>query len=76
MTYLQSLVAGAARVDLDGNPVGEVSAETAEHARERDLASREVGQTLVAASRAARTMKQPAATGVLPAPSVAKVAPK
>jgi sRNA-binding protein len=30
--YLQSLVAGAARVDLDGNPAGEVSAADAEHA--------------------------------------------
>src|SRR4029077_9408356 len=42
--YLQGLVAGAARVDLDGNPAGEVSAADAEHAVARlaeILASRE-----------------------------------
>ena len=42
--YLRSLVAGAARVDLDGNPAGEVSARDAEHAASRlakILASRE-----------------------------------
>jgi ProP effector len=32
--YLRGLVAGAARVDLDGNPAGEVSAGDAEHAAE------------------------------------------
>ncbi len=58
LVYLGSLVAGAARVDLAGNPAGEVSAATAERAAARlaeILASREAGQTLVAASRAART---------------------
>jgi sRNA-binding protein len=30
--YLQGLVAGAARIDLDGNPAGEVSVDEAEHA--------------------------------------------
>src|SRR4029077_4549385 len=30
--YLQSLVAGAVRVDFDGNPAGEVTARDAEHA--------------------------------------------
>jgi ProP effector len=30
--YLQSLVAGAARVDLDGNPCGDVTAADQEHA--------------------------------------------
>ena len=30
--YLQSLVEGAIRIDLDGNPAGEVSAADAEHA--------------------------------------------
>jgi ProP effector len=70
--YLQGMVAGAARIDLDGNPCGGVSAEAAEHAAAK-LASRESGQLVAAASRAARTMKQPAATG---APLVAKVAPR
>ena len=35
MTYLQSLVAGAARVDLDGTPCGEVTAADQEHAAAR-----------------------------------------
>ena len=42
--YLQGLVTGAARVDLDGNPVGEVTAGEAEHAATRlagIMASRE-----------------------------------
>ena len=42
--YLRSLVAGAARVDLDGNPAGEVTVQDAEHAAARlakILASRE-----------------------------------
>ena len=33
--YLQSLVEGAGRVDLDGNVCGEVTASDAEHARSR-----------------------------------------
>jgi len=42
--YLQSLVEGAARVDLDGNPAGEVTAKDAEYAAAKlagILASRE-----------------------------------
>ena len=42
--YLRSLVAGAARVDLDGNPAGEVTARDAEYATAKlakILASRE-----------------------------------
>ena len=42
--YLRSLVAGAARVDLEGNPAGEVTVQDAEHAAARlakILASRE-----------------------------------
>ena len=65
VTYLQSLVVGAIRIDLDGNPAGEVSAADAEHAAAtlaEILASREAGQALVAASRAARIAKQAAAT--------------
>jgi ProP effector len=77
--YLESLVAGAVRIDLDGSPAGEVSAEDAEHAAARlaeILASREAGQALVAASRAARIASQAAATVILPAPSAAKAALK
>jgi len=71
--YLQSLVAGAIRIDLDGNPAGEVSAADAEHAAAtlaEILASREAGQALVAASRAARIAKQTPATAAA-APPVA-----
>ena len=42
--YLKGLVAGAARVDLDGNPAGEVTARDAEYAAAKlaeTLASRE-----------------------------------
>jgi ProP effector len=71
--YLQGMVAGAARVDLDGSPAGEVSPADAEHAAARlakILASREAGQALVAASRAARIPKQ-AATVASPPPATA-----
>ena len=75
--YLQSLVAGAIRIDLDGNPVGEVSAADAEHAAAtlaEILASREAGQALVAASRAARIAKQAAATAAAAPPPAAAAA--
>ena len=76
--YLQSLVAGAIRIDLDGNPAGEVSAADAEHAAAtlaEILASREAGQALVAASRAARIAKQTAATAAAAPPVAAAVEP-
>ena len=44
LMYLQSLAAGAARVDLDGNPAGEVTARDAKYAAAKlaeILASRE-----------------------------------
>ena len=75
--YLQSLVAGAIRIDLDGNPAGEVSAADAEHAAAtlaEILASREAGQVLVAASRAARIAKQAAATAAAAPPPAAAAA--
>ena len=75
--YLQSLVAGAIRIDLDGNPAGEVSAADAEHAAAtlaEILASREAGQALVAASRAARIAKQTAATAAAATPPAAAAA--
>ena len=76
--YLQSLVAGAIRIDLDGNPAGEVSAADAEHAAAtlaEILASREAGQALVAASRAARIAKQAAATAAAAPPPAAAIEP-
>ena len=74
--YLQSLVAG--RIDLDGNPASEVSAADAEHAAAtlaEILASREAGQALVAASRAARIAKQTPATAAAAPPVAAAVEP-
>ena len=56
--YLQSLVAGAVRVDLDGNPAGEVTARDAEYAAAKlakILASREAAT--VAAKGGARGTK-------------------
>jgi ProP effector len=76
--YLQSLVAGAIRIDLDGNPAGEVSAADAEHAAAtlaEILASREAGQALVAASRAARIAKQTPATAAAAPPVAAALEP-
>jgi sRNA-binding protein len=71
--YLQSLVAGAARVDLDGNPAGEVTAGDAEFAATKlaeILAAREAERAAaVAAKGAPRVVSPPAAA----APPVAKV---
>ena len=71
MLYLQSLVAGAARVDLDGNPCGEVSVTDQEHAVARLAgiqAAREAKRSAAAAGT--RTAKQAAAVAPV---SVAKV---
>jgi len=72
--YLQSLVAGAARVDLDGTPAGEVTAGDAEHAAAvlaEILASREA--TTVAAKGRKPVAKPPAPTPTpqpAPAPKI------
>jgi ProP effector len=71
MTYLQSLVAGAARVDLDGVPCGEVTAADQEYAAARLAeiqAAREAKRA--AAVAGTRTAKQAAAMAPV---SVAKV---
>jgi len=71
VTYLQSLVAGAARVDLDGTPCGEVTAADQEHAAARLIeiqAAREAKRA--AAAAATRTAKQAAAVAPV---SVTKV---
>jgi sRNA-binding protein len=67
--YLKGMVAGAARVDLDGNPAGEVTARDAEYAAARlakILASREAAA--VAAKGGERVV-------VTPAPSPAAIPP-
>jgi ProP effector len=71
MMYLQSLVAGAARVDLDGVPCGEVTAGDQEYAAARLAeiqAAREAKRA--AAVSGTRTAKQAAAIAPV---SVAKV---
>jgi sRNA-binding protein len=74
--YLRSLVAGAARLDLDGNPAGEVTARDAEYAAAKlakILASREVKRVAaVEAKGAERIAKQATATAAV-APPVVKV---
>ena len=71
MTYLQSLVVGAARVDLDSIPCGEVTAADQEHAAARLTeiqAAREAKRAAAAAGT--RTAKQAAAVAPV---SVTKV---
>ena len=79
VVYLGSLVAGAARVDLAGNPAGEVSAATAERAAAKlaeVLDSRAASHALVVARRARVVAKPLSAPPVLPAPSAAEAVPK
>jgi sRNA-binding protein len=73
--YLQSLVAGAARVDLDGKEAGEVSARDAEYAAAKlaeILASREAKRAAAVETKSAVRVTKPAVTPVA-APPVAKV---
>ena len=71
MTYLQSLVAGVARVDLDGIPCGEVTAADQEHAVAR-LAGIQAAREAKRAAAAAGTRAEKQAAAVAPV-SVAKV---
>jgi ProP effector len=74
--YLRGLVEGAARVDLDGNPAGEVTARDAEYAAAKlaeTLASREAKRAAAVETKGAeRIGKQVAATAAA-APPVIKV---
>ena len=68
--YLRGLVAGAARIDLDGNPAGEVSAKDTEYATVKlaeILAAREARKAAAVATKGAQVSA--AAT----APSAIKV---
>ena len=70
--YLRSLVAGAARVDLDGNPAGEVTARDAEYAAAKlakILASRETKRATAVDKGAAQLAKPAAARAAAAAPS-------
>ena len=78
--YLERMVAGTARIDLDGNLAGEVNALDAEHAAERlakILASRQATRaTAVAARSAERVARQPVpATATPPAAKTLKDKP-
>ena len=71
--YLKGLVAGAARVDLDGNPAGEVTARDAEYAAAKlaeTLASREARRAAVVAAKGAAQVAKPAAATVAAPPAV------
>jgi ProP effector len=75
--YLEGLAVGAARIDLDGNACGEVSAFEAEHAAGRlagILALRQAkGEAAVVARQAKRIARQAAASAT---PAAAKVKDK
>ena len=73
--YLRALVAGAARVDLDGNPAGEVTARDAEYAAAKlaeILASRETKRA-AAVDKGAAQVAKPAAARAAAAPPAVKV---
>jgi ProP effector len=63
--YREAMVAGPARIDLDGNPAGEVSAADAEHAAAK------LAETLSSrrARRAERFAKEPAVPAAAPPPA-------
>ena len=74
--YLRALVAGAARVDLDGNPAGEVTAGDAEFAATKlaeILASRETKRAAAVDKGAAQFAKPAAARAAAAAPPAVKV---
>jgi ProP effector len=76
--YLQSLVAGAARVDLDGKAAGEVTASDAEYAAAKlagILAARKAGRVAAKAERRPTAPAPVPAPVAAPAPSSVKVVP-
>ena len=69
--YLQSVVAGAARVDLDGNPAGEVTARDAEYAAAKlagILASRQAKRAAALAISRAAPVSSPTTAPVVSPP--------
>jgi ProP effector len=77
--YLQGLVAGAARVDLDGNPAGEVTARDAEYAAAKlaeILASREAQRVAAVATNRTTRDHERAPPTASPAPLAAAPAAK
>ena len=61
--YLEAMVAGAARIDLDGNPAGEVTARDAEYAATKlawILASREAAAVAAKGGERVKPAESPA----------------
>jgi len=76
--YLQGMVAGTARIDLDGNPAGEVSPADAEHAAAKlagILAARKAGRVAAKAERRPTAPAPVPAPVAAPTPSSVKVVP-
>ena len=74
--YLKGLVAGATRVDLDGNPAGEVTARDAEYAAAKlaeTLASREAKRAAAVETKGAEPIGKQVATTAAAAPPAVKV---
>jgi ProP effector len=65
--YRLAMTAGAPRIDLDGNPAGEVTAEQAETARKQLLAAAEKRQRREAARKASAPKPAPTPAPALPA---------
>ena len=71
--YLRGLVAGAARVDLDGKEAGEVTARDAEYAAAKlatTLASREAKRAAAVEAKGAEPVAKPAVATVAAPPAV------
>jgi ProP effector len=71
--YLRGLVAGAARVDLDGKEAGEVTARDAEYAAAKlakTLASREAKRAAAVETKGTAQVAKPAAAAAPPAVKV------
>jgi ProP effector len=77
--YLEGMVAGAARIDLDGNACGEVTARDAEDAAAKVaeiLASREAKRAAAVATKGAAQARPAVATVAAAAPPAAKTLKK
>jgi ProP effector len=73
--YLEAMVAGAARIDLDGNPAGGVTAGEAEHAVFKMAGLMALRTRRRTEAMAARRAQRKAATSAAPAPSPSPAPP-
>lgn len=74
--YLQGLVEGAGRVDLDGNVCGEVTTTDAEHARSRIAEIMAARDAKVAAAKAASKVREATGKAAKPTVPTAQAAPE